>query len=88
MTEKLTTAAAVRVLLDGGYIAEKCPNTGKIRKYTVHKKNDIWGIAPHITPKQFDELVGAGVIESTHESKTNKYGDIYHFYEIVKERES
>ena len=85
MTEKLTTAAAVRVLLDGGYIAEKCPNVGKIRKYTVHKKNDVWGIAPHITPKQFDELIGAGVIWSTQESKTDKYGNIMNFYEIAKE---
>lgn len=82
--EKMTTVAAVRVLLDGGYIAEMCPNTGKTRKYTVHKKNDIWGIAPHITPKQFNELIGAGVIESTHESKTDKCGNIINFYEIAR----
>lgn len=88
MTEKMTTAAAVRVLLDGGYIAEMCPNTGKIRKYTVHKKNDVWGIAPHITPKQFYELAEAGVIESTHEDKKDKYGNIINFYEIARERES
>lgn len=84
MTEKLTTSETVRILLDGGYIAEKCPNTGKVRKYTVHKKNEIWGIAPHITPKQFDELIGAGVIWTTQESKTNKYGDIYNFYKIAQ----
>lgn len=90
MTEKMTTAAAIRVLLDGGYIAEMCPNTGKTRKYRVHKKNDLGSIAPHITPKQFDELIGAGVIDSTHESRTDKYGNIYNFYKIkiTWERES
>ena len=89
MAEKLTTAAAVRVLLDGGYIAEICPNTGKTRKYRVHRKNELWGIAPHIPPKQFDELIEADVIESTHEDRTDKYGNIYHFYELrTKERES
>ena len=84
MVKELNTSETVRILLDGGYIAEKCPNTGKIRKYTVHKKNDIWGIAPHITPKQFEELISAGVIRPTKKSKTNKYGDIYNFYEIEK----
>lgn len=82
--EKITTAAAVRVLLDGGYIAEICPNTGKARKYRVHKNNDIWGIAPHITKRQFDDLIGVGVIESTHESKTDKCGNIINFYEIAR----
>ena len=80
MKNKLTTAEAVRILLDEGYIAEKCPNTGKMRKYTVHKKNEIWGISPHITPKQFDELYSAGVIEHTHEDKKDKYGNIINFY--------
>ena len=91
MTEKLTTAAAVRVLLDGGCIAEMCPNTGKTRKYTMYEANDIWGIgAGHITPGQFNELIGAGVIDSTHESRTDKYGNIYNFYKIkiTWERES
>lgn len=85
MREKLTTAATVRVLLEGGWIAEKCPNVGKTRKYTVHKRNEVWGIAPCITSKQFEELICAGVIESTHESKTDKYGNIINFFEIVDE---
>ena len=84
MATKLTTAVAVRVILDGGDISELCPAVGKIRKYKVHKRNDLYGISDHITPKQFEELIGAGVIEYT-QDRTDKYGNIINFYELRKE---
>ena len=86
MTEKLTTAEAVRVLLDGGFIAERCSNVGKKRQYIVHKKRDLV-FSRQITPKQFDELIGAGVICSIYKSRKDKCGNILNFYEIVWERE-
>lgn len=83
MAEKLTTAAAVRRLLDGGYIAEMCPNTEKPRKYTVHMSDECCvGQIGRITPKQFNDLIGADVIRSTHESGVDKYGNSYNFYKI------
>ena len=64
----------------------RTPARSESIRYT--KKNDVWGIAPHITPKQFYELAEAGVIDSTLEDKKDKYGNIINFYEIARERES
>ena len=85
---KMTMGRVFKVLLDGGFIAEHCPYNGTKRFYSVIVQNG-GPYAGHITEKQFDELVTEGVIESTHESKTDKRGAIYNFYELSKkERES
>ena len=81
MKNKLTTAACIGVLLGEGHICEICPNTGKKSKYNVYTGLKIT-YAGYITPKQFDELISAGLIESTHVHITNKYGIIYKFYRL------
>ena len=80
--KKLTTAEAVRCLLDGGYIAEIFRCNYKTIKYKVHQKYSFrTGIADYITPKQFDELAAACLIEFTG-SKTDKYGNVCNFHEL------
>lgn len=80
--KKLTTAEAVRFLLDGGYIAEIHQCNCKTIKYKVHQKHSLFtGIADYITPKQFDEMAAACLVEFVG-SKTDKYGNVYNFHEL------
>ena len=77
---RITSLQAIRILLEGGHIAEICPNTGKTRKYKVHKPHNTQGFPDYITPKQFEEMCETGVIESTCGSTTDKYGNICNRY--------
>ena len=82
MYEKITIAQAVRILLDEGYVCEICLHHCKTRKYTVHRRLNL-GDVNKITPKQFEELAGANLIECT-SSRPDKYGNIYNYFEIVR----
>ena len=79
---KLTTAEACTVLLYNGHIRENI---------YVHRKRPYYGVyqtimrrthqVGHITPKQFQEIIEAGLIEEN-SSQTDKYGNVYKDYVI------
>lgn len=84
MSEKMNITNVFRILLDGGYIKEICMNSRKSAVYKVHVKDSVYEITGHITEKQFNELMGAGLLCSTGEQREDKYGNIYNFYELKK----
>ena len=77
---RITSLQAIRVLLDGGFIAETCLNICKARIYKVLSPYNTQDFSDYITRKQFKEMCEAGVIESTCGSITDKYGNICNLY--------
>ena len=77
---RITSLQAIRILLDGGYIAEICLNICKARIYKVLSPYNTQGLSDYITRKQFEEMCEAGVIEKCWHNTREKYSDISNLY--------
>lgn len=77
---RITSLQAIRILLDGGYIAEICLNICKARIYKVLSPYNTEDFSYYITRKQFKEMCEAGVIENCWDNTREKHGNISNLY--------
>ena len=80
---KITTAAAVRLLLSGGIIAESVHDNGEIRRYSVYARNDQLA-NKRIAPSQFRELLDAGLIECVYSRKHDNPVPDRNLYKLIR----
>lgn len=84
---KLTTSEAVAILLCHGHICEAFYTKYKRPYYGVYQTIRTPRQIGHITPKQFQEMIEADLIEQSG-SRTDKYGNIYHYYHIPSKEDT
>lgn len=72
MKEKITTALAVRILMDHGILCENVDTDRQLRKYGVYEEHETFS-SKRIAPSQFRELLEAGLLELV-ETVSPRYG--------------